>query len=441
MRKRIICISVLFIIMIFLCSIPILATEGYTANISVNNASSSSYTYLAVKLSQNNSGLISNSYTSTSTMLDVNISDNGTNIEFMPTDSYTFMVLPTIASGTIRSLLWSSGNTALTDFPIVVGYNGYVTIPQNASLELGSAFQIDWAGYIDATAGSNKDIVYKAEAFRLYLSSAGNLRAAFLTTGDTETNAVNMAVTTGDRVVSVTYDGTTLKIYLGGVLKDSSTFSASVPSNLNNWIILRNNIAPYTDYYKMYVSSVEVLNYKPVTLISGTTLVDTKGTQNGTFTFGSNPTDVTATWDSMVYNGDGTSTGSLSSISNLEGNNQDIAPVVGVTYFTTTPTVVSNFMTPVFNIFNLISKMTPDGLNNGTYEVPVYFFWLALFSLLIVGFMVLSLMFLPNQLVAAFVDIVLSVLAYKMGIYPFAVMLIIIATSLSLVIWERKQSL
>jgi len=54
--------------------------------------------------------------------------------------------------------------------------DGGMTTDDADSLELGNNFEIEQKGYIDTSAGSDKNLVYKKDAFRVYVSAAGSVR-------------------------------------------------------------------------------------------------------------------------------------------------------------------------------------------------------------------------------------------------------------------------
>lgn len=202
MVKRIIRVIILSLLMLLVIGLPVLAA-GYQATITVINANAATYTNLPVILAQDNTYLAANGYTSYS-MLDVNIKDNGVSVPFMPADDKTLFVLTTLDNNSTSQLIWSSNNVPITYFPIITGQGGYITVPDNATLELGDNFEIEWSGYIDTANGSNKDIYYKQDAFRLYVSSAGNISASILGSGDAPVYTVSAALATGIHTITVT---------------------------------------------------------------------------------------------------------------------------------------------------------------------------------------------------------------------------------------------
>jgi len=110
-------------------------------------------------------------------------------------------------------------------------------------------------------------------------------------------------VTSGEHVIKTTYDGANIKLYVDAVEKDSQAFVGSVINNANNWIIDQNETMPYITYYKHTVGGVEIVEYQPNTMISGTVLPDLDGgDQNGAITWGAN-TSVTLTYGTMESSG------------------------------------------------------------------------------------------------------------------------------------------
>jgi hypothetical protein len=202
MFKRILRVALLSLLMLMVIGLPVLAV-GWTSVITVNNASASDYTNLPVIVTMNNTYLAANGYTSAS-MLDVLVKDGVTTLPFMPVSDKSLVVLPSIGAGDSPSLVWTSGNAPVTYFQIITGKGGYITVPDNATIELGDNFVLRWSGYIDTGAGANKDIFYKQEAFRLYVSSAGNISASILGDADESIYTVSAALTTGVHTITVT---------------------------------------------------------------------------------------------------------------------------------------------------------------------------------------------------------------------------------------------
>jgi len=62
-------------------------------------------------------------------------------------------------------------------------------------------------------------------------------------------------IDSGEHIIKVTADGTNMKIYVDDIEKDSAALGgASTSDNDSNWAFLENNVVPYMDYHKIWVS-------------------------------------------------------------------------------------------------------------------------------------------------------------------------------------------
>jgi len=79
-----------------------------------------------------------------------------------------------IGANSQTNLSFTTGNTDL-EMPIITGYNGYFSKTDDLDMELGDDFEIETKGYVDTSAGADKNIVYKEDAFRTYIDGATNI--------------------------------------------------------------------------------------------------------------------------------------------------------------------------------------------------------------------------------------------------------------------------
>ena len=172
--------------------------------------------------------------------------------DFLIATEETLVAIPSLAATQQRTYKLYMGYSPSTEFDIITGTGGYVTTSDNSLLELGNSFEIELTGFVNASAGSNKDLIYKQDAFRLYINAENSLRAAILSDGDAEVVTVTSAITTEKHKVKVIADMVNLKLYLDDVEKASSALGAnSVPDNSNSWIFMRNDVAAELDYVKI----------------------------------------------------------------------------------------------------------------------------------------------------------------------------------------------
>ncbi len=98
------------------------------------------------------------------------------------------------------------------------------------------------------------------------------------------------ALTTGTHTITVSGNSTGAYLIVDGTVQDSDAGFAGlgIPANSNTWTFMAGNSWKYLNYQIITVGGVEKLEYRPASVISGTTLVDEDGTQNGVINYGTN---------------------------------------------------------------------------------------------------------------------------------------------------------
>jgi len=243
-------IALLVVLLSLLIVTPVLA--AYYANIDVTEGSGTSYGMLPVLVSLPVDYLAEHEFIAVDGT-DVRIRDSQDNdVPFMlAEDKMAFA--SNITANMMNRFKLTTGNTPLDSFPVIIGNGGYVTVADNVDMELGNAFDINLKGWIDTSEGSNKDIIYKQNAFRLYVNAANSIRAAILGDEDAEVVTVSAAnIASGEHIIEVKADATNLKIWVDGNEKGSAALGEnSVPDNTNSWILIRNNVIPCLEYLKL----------------------------------------------------------------------------------------------------------------------------------------------------------------------------------------------
>lgn len=161
------------------------------------------------------------------------------------------------------------------------------------------------------------------------------------------------------------YNASKSKYDTGDIYIHSTT--ESVPDNANDWIFMDNSttdFTPYWDYYEHTVGGTLIVDYEPVTIISGTTLPDKEGVaQNGIITWGANPAGVAATLGSMTSSGQPSIGGASDTSTN------DLLPVTGGTDWRPDPGVSAKLQAnPLRPIVTAIS----DNTTLSEYQVWVW---------------------------------------------------------------------
>jgi len=160
-----------------LFALPVLA--AYSATIQVIETSNTSYTELPIIADVDNTYLAANGYI-TATGLDTRVEAGGVSQPHLVADDKTLFSIG-VSANTTANLQYTTGNVALADMPVIVGYDGYVTITDAAALEPGSSFEIEIDGYID-TIGVSDNLTRKDDAIRVYVSAAGEITASVIRT-------------------------------------------------------------------------------------------------------------------------------------------------------------------------------------------------------------------------------------------------------------------
>ncbi|MFA5937423.1 MAG: hypothetical protein WC822_06135 [Candidatus Paceibacterota bacterium] len=234
--KRLAYIILSFLTIALFVAFPVFATT-YSAIIQVTNSSGTSYNNgLPVILPSNNTYMASNNFTSTS-MLDVQIQQGGSNIPFMEADNATYMFINPLGASSSYQLSLSTGNAPLSSFPIITGYGGYETTNDTAALEWGTSGNITARPYVDTSASMvGQDVYRKTGAVSVNVTAVGSLTATLWgTTGLSQTLDVDGAG-----------DGTTIPILVG-----AATNWQAVLTNDGFASYVATVAGPFTDYYSV----------------------------------------------------------------------------------------------------------------------------------------------------------------------------------------------
>lgn len=147
-----------------------------------------------------------------------------------------------------------TGYSPANDFDLVVGFNGYVTVPYSADLELGDAFEIDLRGFIDTSMDTGKNLIIKDEAFKIYISAEGSITASIYNTNWTTTFVTAVNVGSGIHRVVVAGDGADISISIDGATEGDwykSDTLVSVPEIENPYLLMQNSSLISLEYLKV----------------------------------------------------------------------------------------------------------------------------------------------------------------------------------------------
>jgi len=249
--KKIFRVTLLALIMLVLLGGTVLATYSYYATVQVQETGGNSYDYLPIITDVDNDYLADNGYISL-TGLDTRVLLSSTELKHMVVDDKTLFVAPSIGAHSTGNYKYTLGNLPLDSLSVVVGYDGYITVPDADALELGDSFEVEVKGYINTSYAADKNLVYKANAFKLYISAEGSIKAEI--TGGNSVTATD--IDSGVHTVKVKADGINLEIYVDDMVipKATTLIGASVPDENTDWLLLQNNVMPYAEYIKVRVA-------------------------------------------------------------------------------------------------------------------------------------------------------------------------------------------
>jgi len=179
MTSRVARVLLLVLAGIILLATPVLAYL-YRAPVAITENASTSYDMLPVLWDQNNTWLANNGFMN-STANDTRVQTlGGANKSHLVADNKTLTAIP-VPADSQTNLYFTTGESEASAMDIITGDGGYVTITDDASLELGDNFTIEVDGWIDTSAGMvGENLVYKSTAFRTYVSASENITAAIL---------------------------------------------------------------------------------------------------------------------------------------------------------------------------------------------------------------------------------------------------------------------
>lgn len=227
MNKTILRGILLGLMLAVLIGVPVMA--AYYAYIYVEESDGNSYEELPIICSANVTQLVAYDFIS-STGLDTRVlTGDGYPLPHMLADDKMLFVTD-LEAYEEKTLIFYPKATSLSSFPIIVGYNGSVTTSDDEDLELGYVLELLTHGYFDASAGSDKNVVYKQEAFRVWISDTDTIRVAALNASEDEQWAMEYdSFTSGVHTLYVVANGLGALLYVDDleVAKDTENLFES----------------------------------------------------------------------------------------------------------------------------------------------------------------------------------------------------------------------
>ena len=104
----------------------------------------------------------------------------GSDKPHMVADTFTLGAVPVEANSQIN-LFFTTGETDLLSMNILSGFEGFITIPDAAALEPGDDFEFEFQDtYLNTASGTDKNLVFKSEAFSIRISATGSITVGIL---------------------------------------------------------------------------------------------------------------------------------------------------------------------------------------------------------------------------------------------------------------------
>jgi len=238
-----------FFIMVLL-SVPVFAAYDYSTSISVYDNSATPLANVPILVSINNTVLYDSGYI-TASGLDTDVQESAS-IPYSVATSRLGIFVDALAAYQSKAFTYFMTFTPeQTSYPLIIGVDGNITRADVAGLELGNNFVIEIKGWIDTDAEVGKNLIYKNEAFKLYVSGATDITADI---NDGALTATASGVASGEYTIMVTADTIDMKIYVDSVEEDSvALVGANVTDNANIWVVNTNTTMPYIDYLEIWV--------------------------------------------------------------------------------------------------------------------------------------------------------------------------------------------
>jgi hypothetical protein len=214
--------------------IAVPALAAYWAYLVIEETNGTTYSDLPV-IALRNVTQLANYGIITSTGLDTRVlTGDGAVLPHMLADDRVLTVTD-LAALEKKQLIFYAGATSLSSFKIIVGYGGNITTSDVDELEMGYVTEVLASGYFNAANGSDKNILYKDDAFRMWISAANTLRVAALnSTGDEQWELHYSNFTTGYHTVYVVCNGLGALLYVDSfdIAKDTAELVDAVMPQL-----------------------------------------------------------------------------------------------------------------------------------------------------------------------------------------------------------------
>lgn len=199
MKRKLLRASIVALILLLVLAIPVLAS--YSATITVTESAGNSYTQLPIIDTMGISSMVTSGFIS-STGLDTRVKYGTSELPHMLADDKLLFVSD-ITANTSKQFTLTTGNTALTSYPIVLGYGGYITIADSTDLEPHDNFALTISLYLKDSG----TYVVKEDALEFYYNASTQKLYAYI--GDSETPSLTLEadnIAAGEHTIRISTD-------------------------------------------------------------------------------------------------------------------------------------------------------------------------------------------------------------------------------------------
>jgi hypothetical protein len=211
--------------------VPVVA--AYYAYIYVEESNGNSYEELPLICSTNVSQLAQYNFITSTGLTSRVLTGSGGVLPHMLANDKILFVTDLAAYEDKTLIFYPKGATSLSSFPIIVGYNGSFETPDDPDLELGYVMELLISGYFNADAEDvGHNILYKEDAFRVWISAADTLKvAAYNSTGDEQWYLQDSSFGSGVHTVYIVCNGLFALLYVDTF--DVAVDTTSLYTNVN----------------------------------------------------------------------------------------------------------------------------------------------------------------------------------------------------------------
>lgn len=155
------------LLIVIIVASPVLAYT-YRASLTIQEENGNDYDMLANSVTSPNTWMAENGFMEDDA-LDTRVETLAGLYKPRMVSSDKILTAVPVPANSQTNLYFTVGNSD-DDMDIITGYDGYVTYPDDATVEDGDDFEHENSAYVDTDSGADKNLFYKENAIRTYIS-------------------------------------------------------------------------------------------------------------------------------------------------------------------------------------------------------------------------------------------------------------------------------